>query len=117
MCRRRQVRNVYLRCGHAENLPEENDSLFASLSRFHANSPTANSAHSTPRAAGRPLAIKPVGNIADIPSNILPTSTGIALPAARLCSTAAKETFKPPPLRRENYLFRFLESFITIELD
>ncbi|KAK0464845.1 hypothetical protein IW261DRAFT_1163930 [Armillaria novae-zelandiae] len=23
MCRRRQVRNVYLRCGHAFNLPEE----------------------------------------------------------------------------------------------
>ncbi|KAK0473935.1 hypothetical protein IW261DRAFT_663191 [Armillaria novae-zelandiae] len=23
MCRRRQVRNVYLKCGHGENLPEE----------------------------------------------------------------------------------------------
>ncbi|KAK0229164.1 hypothetical protein EDD85DRAFT_1026698 [Armillaria nabsnona] len=94
------------------------DSLFASLSRFHANRPTANSAHSTPRTAGRLLAIKPVGNIADIPSNIPPTSTGIAPPAARLCSTAAKDAFKPPPLRREEYLFCFLESFIiTVEID
>ncbi|KAK0455265.1 uncharacterized protein EV420DRAFT_1644904 [Desarmillaria tabescens] len=86
-----RVRNFYLRCGHAVNLPEETYSIFPPLSRLHANSPTASSVHSTLRAAGRLLATRPVGNITDILNNIPPKSTGIAPPAARLCSTAAEE--------------------------
>ncbi|KAK0493308.1 hypothetical protein EDD18DRAFT_1356731 [Armillaria luteobubalina] len=71
---------------------------------FHANSPTVNLAHSTPQTAGRLLVIKPVGNIADIPSNIPPTSMVLPFLLAGYAVPAAREFFKLPPLW-EDYLF------------
>ncbi|KAK0237555.1 hypothetical protein EDD85DRAFT_1022828 [Armillaria nabsnona] len=94
MCRRRQVRNVYTRCGHAYTLPEEyvrqrifTHTAFLSfftvyLSRFDASNPTASLAFSILRAANRRLVCGPVGSTVAFLNSILPISILIVPPAA-----------------------------------
>ncbi|KAK0457951.1 uncharacterized protein EV420DRAFT_402680 [Desarmillaria tabescens] len=81
MCRRRQVRNVYTRCGHAVNLPEEivqlllqycdNPLNFTTVFRFRARSLPASLVFSILRAASRRLVGRPVGNIVVILNSIV----------------------------------------------
>ncbi|SJK98972.1 uncharacterized protein ARMOST_02251 [Armillaria ostoyae] len=96
MCRRRQVRNVYIRCGHAFSLPEEyvrpSISMRAAAfilacfavfhSRFDASSPTAGLAFSILRAANLRLVCGPVGSTAGFLNSTPPISILIVPSAA-----------------------------------
>ncbi|SJK99026.1 uncharacterized protein ARMOST_02307 [Armillaria ostoyae] len=88
MCRRRHVRNVYLRCGHTINLPEQIVRQRLHIIPLSLRVETTFQDH-------RPVCA-PVGNTFVIPSSIPPTSAGIVPPATGQCNAKAttdKETF------------------------
>ncbi|SJK99001.1 uncharacterized protein ARMOST_02282 [Armillaria ostoyae] len=96
MCRRRQ--NVYLRCGHTINLPEQivrrilHDIIRLDLDieyfpRFNARSLTASSVSSILRVVNHQVVYRPVGSTFAIQNSIPSISTGIVPLAPSTCST------------------------------
>ncbi|KAG1749507.1 hypothetical protein EDB19DRAFT_145437 [Suillus lakei] len=92
MCCWRHVRNVYLRCGHAHNIPDELvrhhiatiQATSKSLCRSPATVPGAGSVPTTLLPAFRPRASRRVANTVNTPSSTHPTSTDSAPHASRL---------------------------------
>ncbi|KAJ7301704.1 hypothetical protein DFH08DRAFT_827324 [Mycena albidolilacea] len=92
MCRWRHVRNLYLRCGHAENLvsvllPLFNGTVSKPFSRSRrlrssAQVLSANLAPTTDLVVFRPLAPRPATNIIFTQSNILQISMDFVQGAA-----------------------------------
>ncbi|SJK98975.1 uncharacterized protein ARMOST_02255 [Armillaria ostoyae] len=84
MCHLRQVRNVYIRCGHAFSLPDE---YVWRIAIFDASNPTASLVFFILRAANHQLVCRPVGSTVAFLNSTPPTSIHIAPPAAPTSQT------------------------------